>query len=268
MSREKVLDDPLAAFAQTAPVVPKAAEVNPAMTANEEIRTINTDKVNLKQKPTKSAATTLKEPTESIFDPSPTVQSNLTKESKGLGFASALWDNTPISAGGDVLEGSSGVSSTDTGIFTKKSADPVVQDYSRLKSKSSTADGGKFRVAAEENDDTFEDLKVGKLVEREDTATDFELFGRTKVVQGAKGAVETQQAFSKSRKDDFDLVSNDTIANLESATVEKKAKPTTVFTSPSFLDAQVTRAEEVDLSALDINAYISQNSASEGGLFD
>jgi hypothetical protein len=272
MSREKVFDDPLMAFASATeasePVGTKQAAANASLfgESDETIRTINTDKVNLKQKKAAAAEPTKVAP-ESIFDsttPTGAVPTS-TKESKGLGFGTALWDNQPISASNDVLFGANtSASSLDSGIFSKQAAPASVDTVPKV-----GKGGSKFRVAAEENDDAFEDLKVGKLVEREDTSNDAELFGKARVVQGAKGVVETQRAFAKTKRDDFDLVSNDTIANLESATVERKAAaPSSVFTNPSLLSAQVTQADEVDLSTLDINAYINQQSSSQGGLFD
>lgn len=269
-NREKVFDDPLAAFAAAPAPAPTnsapSASAAAATLIDDSIRTVNTDKVTLKQKPVKAAV--VKESVESIFEPSAAPASTVTKESKGLGFGVSLWDNQPTPAAsitGDVLSNASSTT-FESGIFAKKAGDAIdVPKYSKPKA----AEGSRFRVAAEENDDSFEDLKVGKLVEREDTESDALLFGKTNVIQGAKGVVETKTAFSKARRDDFDLVSNDTIANLETATVERKAaQPSTVFTAPSFLDATVTQADEVDLSSLDINAYINQNSSSAGGLFD
>lgn len=62
------------------------------------------------------------------------------------------------------------------------------------------------------------------------------------------------------------------ISQLEEATVEKKV-PATVFTRPSFVHEESAPAasptDDLDLSKLDLDAYINaQSGSSGGGLFD
>ena len=277
-TREKVFDDPLLAFMtpssaavmKTEPIISTA---RPVVTQDESIRTINTDKVTLKSKVSKTAPTAATPTIDSIFEPTsavPNPSNTSVPGSKGLGFDVAVWDSRPVTSNIDVLATTSPTSSSsDAGLFSR----PVATEGSRSTAEQAEAFRpkihGRFKVTAEDNDEHFSDLLVSNLVEQEDTTADIALFGKTSVVQGAKGAVATQKAFAGARKDDFELESNDVIANLEKATVERKTKPaTTVFNTRSFLDATEEPAQDIDLSTMDLNAYISQNSESQGGLFD
>lgn len=236
---------------------------HPISTSDGSLRAIDTSKVTLKEKKKKDVPIT--ESSATTKEPINLNPSNVA--AKGLGFGVALWETQkPSSTQSADLFGTLDIGPTnqkDSLFFDKQGSKP---DDDEFKPVSSGKVLGRFKVAAEENDDELGDLKIKSITEKEDSL-DFDLFGKSSIVQGGKERANNEKAISKIKKEDLEIEGSDVISQLEAVTVERR--PQTIFTSVALpTETDVSESADLDLSALDLNAYISSNSSSSGGLFD
>lgn len=190
----------------------------------------------------------------------------------GLGRNLNLWDNQtkPKQSLDSLFDDSpSTFSNDDGGLFSSPSK---VKDLNSVLTNSQTASNN-LRVYAEDDDDDIENLKVSKLLQREEEA-DFETFGNSSNASRSKSKTSAKVKYAKEDLDisTFDKVSNleqgieedelsKYLASLNSSTVTKKKDSST-------FDLNNSDAAEIDISSLDLNDYIAKQQSNSGGLFD
>eukprot|EP00604_Paraphysomonas_vestita_P002220 CAMPEP_0174819294 /NCGR_PEP_ID=MMETSP1107-20130205/2432_1 /TAXON_ID=36770 /ORGANISM="Paraphysomonas vestita, Strain GFlagA" /LENGTH=313 /DNA_ID=CAMNT_0016032497 /DNA_START=29 /DNA_END=970 /DNA_ORIENTATION=- len=172
-------------------------------------------------------------------------------------------------------QGPTSVFETGEDIFLKKSTPTSTLDdelfgskngeLSELKSISSSSKG-KVAIQGEDSDqeDKYDDLAVGQILEREEL--DFETFGRSKVRQYEPKPVTKPNPTIY--QDDFILQDEDDLNEMESILSGKKSSGYETKTKYNPSKTKSTSISTIDVDSLDINAYISQQENSGGGLFD
>lgn len=136
----------------------------------------------------------------------------------------------------------------------------------------------KFRVAYEKDDMNIKDLKISGILEQEEL--DFGLFGKASgsLRSGFEGREKLEKgsaSLTTAPREEFDLnLSDDYLKSLDAAATSTKdlsVRPEHVAT-PSYEYRQPAAIVEptIDLSNMDLNAYIAQQSSpqKQGGLFD
>lgn len=116
--------------------------------------------------------------------------------------------------------------------------------------------------AEDEAESSLKDLKVSAMLEREEDL-DYGLFGKV-----AKEESKPKASVTKKNADIFEMESDEYFNELEKVTSKKEkdtSKAAVSSTTASAAPAQV----DIDMSSLDMNAYINaQAESSGGGLFD
>jgi hypothetical protein len=269
---QEVQTPPVKTESSSRPVV-KETKVN----ETETLKTISETKVNdtetlktisdtVKIKKISSSPKPIVEPTSAIADPTSTVTSEKVVAPNTI-VPVQLSANIPTSNSKpeDVFSFLSKPSTEDDGenLFAIPVKNTSTKSPVNTKSVAVKYDFNK-------DDEDISDLNVTKLLEKEDDL-DYKLFGKTE-------SVEQQQAKVKSRLNDINR-EDDFLRELDvltkKAAVSSKAQTTTKTTTDFDLDFLGTEkksssksTKEIDISSLDLNAYIEQESSSGGGLFD
>lgn len=120
-----------------------------------------------------------------------------------------------------------------------------------------------------DSDNEIDDLGVGAIMERENL--DFDMFGKSNIrqyEQRKSSDGNTADKTGKIRKDDLELESTDVLDEFESFVSLKEDKtPRAPISSSNSLSNNESSSVVLD-SSHDIDAYISQQEESSGGLFD
>lgn len=280
-AREKVFVDPLAAFDEPDTTAPKD-EIVAVTSSTEEFRTLNTSKVQLKEKKGKKASkvaeveenvasvpvekkveknlktTTVFGSNDNLF-----LSTNTTKATPGEDIFSTLSIND-TEAGDDIFGSHTNSklkvsgSSTNTKVISAEASNSIKQQkdkYSIFHTKSA-------------NDSDYADLGAAKMLETE--SLDFDTFGNSNVRHG--GYTVTKDTGLKQTNLNKE---EDELMNLEALLGSTNTTSAVSKTITSKVALKDTAAEieasniEVDYNNLNLDAYISQQeSNSGGGLFD
>jgi len=288
-NRERVsaCDDPLAnlmTFEQQGPGHEKeihgTLEEGSKSKEQELLKSLDSSKIQFKEK----KATVNK--SQHVAPPAPAQQISVPAggAAKGLGFATSLWenDNSLLKSDGDILVGGNMLSAgkvEENSIFSQKNSDVNRPDnviFAGSKPSSSIGPSslmGKVNISGFADDEKIDDLTVGKILEKEEDGLDFDLFGKTNVIQARSQGVALHQMKSvvnSITKTDLEISSEAELDKMAAVTIEKKEKPpVTVFvTALPEIPAPAPAAISV-ASLSDIDAYIvSESSSGGGGLFD
>ena len=279
-STQKVEDDPLLGLL-TAPtskpsthVATNSAAISSPRT-EEILQTIDVDKVKLKvakEKKTDTKASAV------VPDESPSADT-AAKDSR-LGLGVDLFGNmssaktVKVSVFDDVLSATQRSTDGVSGLFSASSANPAEEV---VRPTVINPNASKFRVAYEADDAQIEDLKVGKLVEKEEL--DFGLFGKASGAlrsghEGRDILEKSSAGIMSTNKEEFDVnLSAEYLNELDSATSGKdlSVRPQMPVSSFEFKTAApAAQPSSIDLSSLNLDDYIAQQTAgkSSGGLFD
>jgi hypothetical protein len=260
-AREKTAVDPLSAAAtsSTSPAVEttrKAPENEPASVFRE----LDASKVNFAVKKTKAAdATAEKSPSSSGAD-----YDRLGRQVWTSDLAKAK--EPAVDTKKDILLDMQ--ANSNASIFASDDRDI----FGKVDSVTKRAEGiGAAKVPArvlirgatdEADEENVKDLKVSKLLEREEDL-DYDLFGKAKPVVAPLATV-----VGKKNMDIFEFESDEYINELEKLTnkKEKDISSSKLISNPAI--AAVATKADIDIGSLDLNAYIAQQSESSGGLFD
>lgn len=266
--KSSIFDDPNSTSpAPSSPIVVPTSTTTESAKPESIFREIDVNKVTLKEKKKKVVE-------EATYG-------QVSQAEKGLGFSTDLWSNDLLASTAskpnkdldDLFSGSTAKSkdynmedSLFGGYDPKK---PVKKDDDISKLRMGSA-GGSTEVKSinirgtknDEEESTLQDLAVSKLLEREEDL-DFDTFGKVKMDNN----VHITKTIKKN-KDVFDLGSEDYLNELE-AVANKRDTTTSSTTSSKPKVVAVQAAKEIDMSSLDLDAYISaQQASSGGGLFD
>ena len=273
--REKVFDDPLSMFngssAQSSSVTKSGVETTTASKQSDTLKSINTDKVHIKE--TKKGAGATKEAV-----PEVKVNREVAALVGGTTIVQKEIINKPSE---DILSDLSGLEpssrkgalepetfQTNNTVFkasaTKASANPSVVSQAQRQTYS------KFHQQGVD-DDTLHDLSVTRMIEREEL--DYDTYGVSNVRQG--GYTVNKPPTTNLTKEFNELDSLEALLSSGTDTVSKTKsstapRPTAAPAVPVPAAAVATPAA-VDLSTLNLNDYINsqQTEAEEGGgLFD
>lgn len=195
---------------------------------------------------------------------------------KGLGFTTNLWDNDNINTSksknlDDLLVSATASSSSSSNDTLFGNNDLKANDAFTIGMKmNQNTDTNKGKVNTGDLDDNkLDDLKVGKLIEKEDEL-DYDLFGKKNIVQARSVGTILHKQKNVSETEDLEIDSAEVLDNLEKVTLKEN-----VFTRKIIQKAVALNditipavADDIDISKFDINAYINENSGGGGGLFD
>ena len=207
------------------------------------------------------------------------VQSNTIKPQnaaeKGLGFSTSLWDNddniTNTKKLDDLFNVNVKLSNDTTALFGSKNDikknDDTLADIG-IKINPNIQISGKVNTG-NLDDNKLDDLKVGKLIEKEDDL-DYELFGKKNIVQARSVGTILHKQKNISENEDLEVESAEVLDNLEKITLKDNVftNIATKKVSQSPTITPTVNTDDIDISKFDINAYINENSSQGGGLFD
>ncbi len=192
-----------------------------------------------------------------------------------------IWSNEfPTNNTKDILsEVTSSQNISDHGIFAKNVPLPTQAQSSLLSptlptSKPKTI--SKINIIGMTDDDDLGGLGVGKILEKEDNL-DYETFGKKSIAQGVTTTTKTVKTtvtttttkvpVTSPTADDFVVESNDMLAKLEAATTNAAMTVKEKSSKNTFVMADIPSVD-IDITKLDLNAYLEENSKAGGGLFD
>lgn len=146
------------------------------------------------------------------------------------------------------------------------STEAVREPSAKVAATSPKAGVAKFDF--QKDDDDISDLKVSKLLEKEEDL-DFNLFGKIESAEVVQQRVQ-KRLNDLEREDDFlrqldELTSKASLSTSPAPLTSSTKATSTVNASVS---SASTTSSEFDISSFDINAYIAQESNESGGLFD
>ena len=128
--------------------------------------------------------------------------------------------------------------------------------------------GSKLRVLAEEDDDNIDGLAVSRLLQREENLDlDFEIFGKAAPARREISSKLVNSSHAVKNRDELDLSGLDEIASMERAILSTTSRVASVSVASSTV-AEPLAVVDLDGASFDLNAYISQQGNSGGGLFD
>jgi hypothetical protein len=253
-NRAKVYDDPLSMFGGSNDSNSKveSSYVTPVESGASDIATINYDKVTFKTKTKKSTKVE-----ETVVPEQPNVKKD-TFAVQPVSYKSTFEDVGKNNLFGlpevDYSSSNDGLFSTKSSSEKKKNGDDglFISDLKISDTPSSTS----VRIGSTENDLNFDDLSVGKILEREDEL-DFDMFGKSSVKQTTDGKQPSK--ITVATKDDMKIVSGDYLADLESvftpSTLNPKKKTSGISND---IDFSAALSADINPDSLDIDAYISQ----------
>eukprot|EP01034_Spumella_vulgaris_P035863 gene35863-44223_t len=123
-------------------------------------------------------------------------------------------------------------------------------------------------VRGAKNDDEenhLTDLSISHLIEREDASLDFDMFGKVKIDNNATVTKTITKSVQKN-KDLFENVDADYLDELTALTSVEKPT-TTKSVSSGYTTASTAPVKDIDMSSLDLDAYINSQEESSGGGF-
>lgn len=163
------------------------------------------------------------------------------------------------------LGGSSGANNGDESDNLFGSSVSKGGDFVSTQNEKSSSGGETVHIrgAADEAESSHTDLKVSAMLEREEDL-DFDLFGKAKTQEKPKPLI------TKKNADIFEMESDEYFNELEKVATKKEKDITSSKSSSSAVaPAPVAKELNIDVSSMDLNDYIAQQSASSGGgLFD
>lgn len=261
--KQKVYDDPLSLFSDSSTASASNttyATVSPVDSG--DIASINIDKITFKTKTKKSSQPNKETDAKSSINlPSTTAAAS----------GSAAFTQLPIDFGGLKSDVNDAIPvndflTTSGGLFTNESAkgggkneDDLFNIMSSVSPSNKTQVlPSSVRVVANENDDNFADLSVGRILEREEL--DFDMFGKSDIRQSANGAPQPPKSSTagNGRREDLSVVSGDVLSDFDSI-----FSPPAVTSKPkkqaakSAVDESAPPSMLVDSDALDIDSYIN-----------
>jgi len=196
---------------------------------------------------------------------------------KGLGFSTSLWDNDDNITNTKKLDDL--FNDTTTSLLSNDTTTSLFGNKNDIKKKDDTladigikinpnASSGKV-ITGNLDDNKLDDLKVGKLIEKEDDL-DYELFGKKSIVQARSVGTILHKQKNISENEDLELESAEVLDNLEKVTLKDNVFTTiaTKKVSQSPVITPTVNTDDIDIAKFDINAYINENSGQGGGLFD
>ena len=266
MQRVKVDFDPLGLGLKDD--TPDAATMPPAAPVCDEeplqVKVLDPNKLQFREKKSKKVDTT-PEPVYVAPVAAPSSPPSATEEhtfDKRIVGDGTLWDapsSKPVSA--NVLSLDAQIASG--GLFdrednTKKSAAPSQRSEHKPKT---------LNVGAADVEVPFDDLAVGKLLEREETL-DYGMFGKTSVQQ--TGQPKKTEAVPKADTFLADISNDDLLSSFDQVVTAPLSVDEADISGLNLLDTP-TEAPNALGDDFDINAYLSQvgdEKASGGGLFD
>ena len=192
-----------------------------------------------------------------------------------------IWSNEfPTNNTKDILsEVTSSQNISDHGIFAKNvplpaQAQTSLQSSTLPTSKPKTI--SKINIIGMADDDDLGGLGVGKILEKEDNL-DYETFGKKSIAQGVTTTTKTVKTtvtttttkvpVNASTSDDFVVESKDMLAKLETATINAAVASKERPSKNVFVMADIPSVD-IDITKLDLNVYLEENSKGGGGLFD
>ena len=200
---------------------------------------------------------------------------------KGLGFSTSLWDNDDNITNTKKLDDL--FNDTTTSLLSNDSTTSLFSNKNDIKKNDDAladigininpniqinTSSGKVNTG-NLDDNKLDDLKVGKLIEKEDDL-DFELFGKKNIVQARSLGTILHKQKNISENEDLEVESAEVLDNLEKVTLKDNVF-TTIATKKESQSPVITptvNTDDIDISKFDINAYINENSGPSGGLFD
>lgn len=192
-----------------------------------------------------------------------------------------IWSNEfPTNNTKDILsEVTSSQNISDHGIFAKNVPLPAQAQTSLLSSTLPTSKPktiSKINIIGMADDDDLGGLGVGKILEKEDNL-DYETFGKKSIAQGVTTTTKTVKTtvtttttkvpVNASTSDDFVVESKDMLAKLETATINAAVASKERPSKNAFVMADIPSVD-IDITKLDLNVYLEENSKGGGGLFD
>lgn len=237
------------------------------------LKTVDSTKINLKKDKNKI----------SVLQTS-TNSKPITYAEKGLGFSTSLWDDDDDKKnkkGNDLLNEITLKPTTETakellfGNTSKTNTKDNTLEEIGIKinnnnNNKATTLGGKVNTG-DVDDNKLDDLKVGKLIEKED-ALDYDLFGKKNIVQARSVGTILHKQKNASEMVDLEVESADVLNNLEKVTLKNDNVFTSILPQKSSTKTEdvppMINTDDIDISKFDINAYINNNSSNSGGLFD
>lgn len=192
-----------------------------------------------------------------------------------------IWSNEfPTNNTKDILsEVTSSQNISDHGIFAKNVPLPAQAQTSLLSSTLPTSKPktiSKINIIGMADDDDLGGLGVGKILEKEDNL-DYETFGKKSIAQGVTTTTKTVKTtvtttttkvpVNALTSDDFVVESKDMLAKLETATINAAVASKERPSKNAFVMADIPSVD-IDITKLDLNVYLEENSKGGGGLFD
>jgi len=235
------------------------------------LKTVDSSKINLKKDKNKQIS----------VSQTNTNTKPLAYAERGLGFSTSLWEDEDKNKNTNDLLNDITIKPTSS----ESAKELLFGNVSKTKTKDDTLEeigikitnnnktttlGGKVNTG-DLDDNKLDDLKVGKLIEKED-ALDYDLFGKKNIVQARSVGTILHKQKNASDMVDLEVESADVLNNLEKVTL----KNDNVFTSIQPMKTEnvtststsTINTDDIDISKFDINAYINENSNNSGGLFD
>lgn len=261
---------PLSPTDLPAPVLKPAAV--PVVTSSSDtgsLKQLDFDKVKLKTAKKEIAPASVSEEKVEIISPEKDNRLGLGVD-LFQGTNVAMKSSTPISD--DVLNPSIISISEDSGLFSpagSKKTSVIDSNKESPRVPLAVKAGAGLRERSQEGDDsTYDDLKVSKLMEREENL-DYDLFGKSRAAQIRSSPPKTSEPILRATNEDLDVgLSAAMLNDLETATEDKKEKATVnIFSFDSDIPS-TSESVAIDLNNLDLDAYIAQQgNSSSGGLF-
>jgi hypothetical protein len=134
----------------------------------------------------------------------------------------------------------------------------------------------KINIIGMADDDDLGGLRVGKILEKEDDL-DYDTFGKKSIAQGVTTTTKTVKTtvtttttkvpIAAPTADDFVVESKDILAKLEVTTTSPALNKEKTSIKNTFIMADIPSVD-IDITNLDLNAYLEENSKGGGGLFD
>ena len=265
--REKVFDDPLSMFS-TPSVQTKTNEIPSASKETDSFKTINTDKIHIKE-PKKGASSN-----KGNVPPPSTVQ--VDREVSALVGGSIVKKEEVHTPTEDILSGLSSIETKKSAIdhdtfeaqntvFKQPSVAKASSNNTAVVSQAQRQTYSKFHQQGID-DDKLHDLSVSKMIEREEL--DYDTYGVSNVRQG--GFTVNKAPTTNLTKEFNDLESlGNLLASGTTVINTNNTNNKTTKTSNTSISTEATAPTSIDLNNLNLNDYISNQQIEEsGGLFD
>ena len=276
MSKNSLFDDPLGLSSNNSnnsnnnEITKKGLLFDEGQSNNDTglFKTLDSSKINLKKDKNNQKTNTIQQATTKPINAS----------EKGLGFTTSLWESDVSNSKVDDLLNDISLKTTPSSndtlfggkVESKVKADALAEIGIKINQNpnQNNTKGGKVNIG-DLDDNKLDDLKVGKLIEKEDDL-DYELFGKKNIVQARSVGTILHKQKNVSQTD-LEIESAEVLDNLEKVALKDNvftSKTIVPQSSPSTTVNTNINPDDIDMTKFDINAYINENSSGGGGLFD